>query len=76
MGDEYTDVYYLCPVCGMYTVENWRDNFTGYETVNLSGPLSRQDGDERIALIRQCSRPWDKKCRCSAHRAYFKDALD
>jgi len=76
MGDEYTDVYYLCPACRVFTVANWRDNFTGLETVNVSGPLEEQKGLERLALIRQCSRPWDKKCRCPAHRAYFNDALD
>lgn len=76
MGDEHTDVYFLCPVCGVYSVAQWWDNFTGEETVSLSGPLSRQAGDEQVALIRQCPRPWDKKCRCDAHRAYFRNALD
>ncbi len=76
MGDEYTDVYYLCPVCRAYTVAIWRDNFTGEETLRLSGPLSEQAGNERIALISRCSEPWDKKCRCDAHRAYFNNALD
>jgi hypothetical protein len=76
MGDEYTDSYFLCPVCAVYTVVSWRDNFTGVETVNSHGPLARQEGDSRVKLIRQCVRPWDKKCRCEAHRAYFRDALD
>jgi len=76
MGDEVTDSYFLCPVCGVYTVAQWWDNFTGEETMNLSGPLPKQEGDERIALIRKCSQPWDKKCRCDAHRAYFNNTLD
>lgn len=76
MGDEHTDVYYLCPACGQYTVAHWWDNFTGLETVNVSGPLARAEGDRRIEVIRQCSRPWDKKCRCDAHRDYFNDTLD
>lgn len=76
MGDEYTDVYYLCPVCDVFTVANWRDNFTGVETMNVSGPLEEHKGKELLELIRQCSRPWDKKCRCPAHREYFNDALD
>jgi hypothetical protein len=76
MGDEYTDSYFLCPVCRVYTVASWRDNFTGEETVSISGPRSKQEGDETVELIRQCARPWDKKCRCKAHRAYFNDALD
>ena len=76
MGDEHGDVYFLCPACGMYTVETWWDNFTGVETVEVSGPLSAEAGAGRVALIRQCSRPWDKTCRCNAHREYFGDALD
>ncbi len=76
MGDEHTDSYFLCPVCGVYTVAKWWDNFTGEETMSLSGPLSKQDGDERVTLIQRCSRPWDKKCRCDAHRSYFGNALD
>ncbi|RJP70044.1 MAG: hypothetical protein C4532_09860 [Candidatus Abyssobacteria bacterium SURF_17] len=76
IGDEHTDSYFLCPVCGVYTVVSWWDNFTGVETVNLSGPLSKQKGDERVSLIGQCSRSWDKKCRCEAHRAYFNNTLD
>jgi hypothetical protein len=76
MGDEYTDSYYRCPVCRIYTVAHWRDDFTGSETMNLSGPVSEQEGNERIALIKKCSEPWDKKCRCAAHREYFNDSLD
>jgi hypothetical protein len=76
MGDEYTDSYYLCPVCRVYTKASWRDDFTGSETMNLSGPISEQEGNERVALIKKCSDPWDKKCRCAAHREYFNDALD
>ena len=76
MGDEHTDAYFLCPVCGVYTVVSWWDNFTGDETMSLSGPLSKQEGDERVELIRQCSEPWDKKCRCEAHLAYFNGTLD
>jgi hypothetical protein len=76
MGDEHSDVYCSCPACGVYTVETWWDNFTGVETVSVSGPLSAEAGAERVALIRQCTRAWDKKCRCQAHRAYFGGALD
>jgi hypothetical protein len=76
MGDEYTDSYFLCPVCDVYTVVSWRDNFTGLETVSSSGPLERKKGDELVVLIRKCDRPWDKKCRCEAHSTYFRGALD
>lgn len=76
MGDEYTDSYFFCPGCGVYTVLHWRDNFTGVETVSASGPLLRQVGDRQVELIKKCDRPWDKKCRCSAHRAFFGNSLD
>jgi len=76
MGDEYTDSYYLCPMCRVYTMASWRDNFTGVESMNLYGPIEQQKGNERVELIRKCSRPWDKKCRCETHRRYFNDALD
>jgi len=76
MGDEHTDVFFLCPACSRYTVAEWWDNFTGVETVTVSGPLSKEQGDRRIALIRKCAEPWDKKCRCDAHRDYFNNTLD
>ena len=76
MGDEHTDTYFLCPVCGVYTIASCWDNFTGVETMNSTGPVSREEGDRRVALIRQCSTPWNKKCRCKAHCTYFRGTLD
>jgi hypothetical protein len=55
---------------------SWWDNFTGNETMNLSGPILEQKGNERVALIKKCSASWDKHCRCEAHREYFNDTLD
>ena len=75
-GDEVTDIYYLCPVCNQYTVVTWWDNFTGEETMKVSEPLPRTEGDRRIGIIRQCTRPWDKKCRCESHLDYFNNTLD
>jgi hypothetical protein len=76
MGDEYTDSYYLCRTCQVYTVETWRDRFCGEESASVSGPRSKGEGDSTVALIQKCSTPWDKRCRCEVHRAYFGDALD
>ena len=76
MGDECTDVYYFCPVCKVYSVESWYDNFTGFETSSTSGPLSRKEGDAIVERIQTCLQPWDKKCRCEAHRRHFNDTLD
>ncbi|MCL5269399.1 MAG: hypothetical protein M1457_02330 [bacterium] len=76
MGDEYIETYYYCAECGVYTVEVCHDRFLGEEEVSVQGPVSKTEGDEKVALIRRCSRPWDKKCRCKAHRTYFGDSLD
>jgi hypothetical protein len=76
IGDEVTDSYFFCPGCGAHTKVSWWDSFTGVETMNVSGPLPKQDVRERVDLIRKCSSPWDKKCRCAAHREYFNDTLD
>ncbi len=76
LGDECTDVYYLCPVCGVYSVESCRDDFTGIETSSVKGPLTKAEGDALVEIIRRCAEPWDKKCRCEAHRRYFNDTLD
>jgi hypothetical protein len=76
MGDEHTDSYFLCPACNVYTVATAWDNFTGTETTSLAGPFPKLEGDQRVALIRQCQQPWDKKCRCAAHLAYFNNTLD
>jgi len=76
LGDEYTDSFFLCPACGIYTIASWRDNFTGIETFSASGPVTKSEGDSRVELIRKCDCPWDKKCRCDAHRVYFGGALD
>jgi hypothetical protein len=76
MGDEQTESYYLCPSCGVYTVEVCDDRFCGEETISFRGPLAREEGERQVALIRQCPEPWDKKCRCPAHREYFAGWLD
>lgn len=76
MGDEYIESYYLCPECDLYTVEVIHDRFLGEEEISLRGPISRSEAEGRIALIRRCSEPYDKKCRCEAHRAYFGRWLD
>jgi len=76
MGDECIESYYFCDDCRLYTLEVYFDYFSGEEVSNVYGPISRQEGDAKVALIRQCGQPWNKKCRCPAHRAYFNDLLD
>lgn len=76
MGDEYIDSYYLCQPCQVYTVEVYHDRFLGEDEVSFRGPLSQDEAQAKIDLIRQCSEPWNKKCGCPAHREYFGDWLD
>ena len=76
MGDEYIESYFLCAECGVYTVEIYHDRFSGDEDVLVRGPVPKSVGDAKVELIRQCSEPWNKKCRCRAHRSYFGPSLD
>lgn len=77
LGDECIESYYFCDRCGVYTVENYWDIFSGGESVSIKGPIQKVEGDARVELIKQCSTPWDKKCRCKAHLSYFEgSALD
>jgi hypothetical protein len=76
MGDEYIDSYFFCTTCGVYTVEVYHDRFLGEDEVSVRGPVSKSDGDAKVTLIQQCPEPWDKKCRCEAHRSYFGGWLD
>lgn len=76
MGDEVTDSYYFCGDCRLYTVEIHRDRFLGPAEVSRRGPLSKDEGEEKIRCIEGCPEPGDKKCRCAVHLDYFKDWLD
>lgn len=76
MGDEYTDSYFFCKDCNVYTVEVYRDRFLDAGEVSTRGPVSREEGDEKVRLIRGCPDPWDKKCRCESHVNYFQGWLD
>nr|MDO8115200.1 hypothetical protein [Candidatus Sigynarchaeota archaeon] len=76
MGDEYIASYYFCNKCRVYTKENVHDQFCGEESVSTSGPLTKAEGDAKVTLIKRCPTPWDKKCRCPAHKEYFGPSLD
>jgi len=75
-GDECTETYYYCENCGVYTIEVFWELFSGQESVCLRGPIDKADGDRKITLVRECSEPWNKKCRCPAHLKYFEGSLD
>ncbi len=76
MGDECTDCYYWCGTCGAYTLRLYRDVFAGEETVRDSEPSSKAEGDRGLELIRSCTEPWNERCRCQGHKAYFGGWLD
>jgi hypothetical protein len=76
LGDEHVDTLYRCPACGCYTLERYVDRFGGVETAAAGGPLTKERGDALAALIARCQIPYDKTCRCEAHREYFGDGLD
>jgi hypothetical protein len=76
MGNEHTDTYYYCQDCQCFTCERYVDFFDGREASALDGPISKEEGARALALIRQCETPYEKRCRCNAHREYFGDALD
>jgi hypothetical protein len=76
MGDEYTESYYFCDLCQAYTVEIFHDHYLGEGDVLIKGPMTKAEGDAKVDLVGRCPTPWDKKCRCDAHIAYFGGALD
>ena len=76
MGDETIETFFHCPACDGYSLEICHDRFCGETTTRTEGPYRRADVAERIALIKQCAEPWNKKCRCEAHKHYFQGWLD
>jgi hypothetical protein len=76
MGDEYTHSYYFCNKCGFYTVKVYYDRFLGDEEESAGVSLAKKEGDDRVRIIGECPEPWNKKCHCPAHHAFFRDSLE
>lgn len=76
MGDECTDIYYWCSSCQAYSLRMYRDVFCGPELQRDCGPLTKQEGDRRLALIGRCAAPMNERCKCEAHKEYFGGWLD
>ena len=76
MGDECTDCYYWCEACAVYTIRLVREVFAGPEIAHDSDPIPKDEGDRRLELIRSCPEPYNERCRCEGHRAYFGSWLD
>ncbi len=75
-GDECAECWFLCAKCGFYTVGVYWDCFDGEESSSVRGPVAPAEAEPKITLIGHCATPWDKKCRCKAHREYFEGMLD
>lgn len=69
-GDERTDSWYWCVLCGSWTVEEYLDVFIGEERVTVRGPFPVETGERAVAIIRRCRTPFDKWCECEAHQSY------
>jgi len=76
LGDEHIETLYYCQSCSCYTIEFFFDDFDGPGSAKVEGPITKERGDQLAALIARCGQPWDKKCRCPAHREYFGESLD
>jgi hypothetical protein len=71
-GYECSDSYYFCRRCEVYTVKTVHESFpSGDLDTTTRGPVSKEQGDAKVALIRRCPTPTDKWCHCEAHRAIF-----
>jgi hypothetical protein len=71
MGDEYIYSYWYCSACKVYTAEVYHDRFMGEDSVHCQGPISKERGNEILALIRKCPKPNNKRCTCDAHREFM-----
>jgi len=71
-GDEYTECWYLCGKCHVYSVESFTEQFAGDEKSRVEGPIPKEEGDRKVALAKQCDTPREKKCDCPAHKKYFE----
>lgn len=71
MGDEYTESLYFCDACQKYTKELRHDRFLGETDTMGSAPLSKSEGDRLVALSKKCRAPFNKRCHCAAHQAWF-----
>ena len=71
LGENHGDTWFLCPICNLYTIVTTWDTVTAKDNRSVSGPISKAEGDQRLALIRQCLEPTNKQCYCAAHLAYF-----
>lgn len=67
-GDEYIYSYFRCGGCHRYTVRVYCDSFTGDASISFLPPVSREQGERAVAVIRACPDPMNKFCDCPAHR--------
>lgn len=71
-GDTWDETWYLCPACDVYTRTVCHEVYlSDDEHTMTSGPIARAEGDARVALIRTCPDPGNKRCRCATHQEHF-----
>lgn len=76
MGAAYTEAYYCCPACGQYTLAIYHDSFAGNDSISLTGPLTPEQTEPKLAIIARCPNQLDRNCICDAHKQYFGAWLD
>lgn len=70
-GDEYIYSYFFCERCDVYTVEGYHDRFMGDDEAFMLPPISKDEGDRAVELIRACPDPLNKLCDCPSHAALY-----
>jgi hypothetical protein len=70
-GDEYSDCWYFCESCSVYTLNAFYEPFMGDGETEVRGPFPKEQGDYKISVIRKCASPHDDRCECPAHKEYF-----
>jgi hypothetical protein len=71
MGDEYIYSYWQCSGCAQWTIESFRDEFIGGNTITIMGPFPPPVGARCVALIEACPEPMSKLCECPSHKALY-----
>jgi hypothetical protein len=64
--------YWRCDACSFYTILSFDDSFLGDDGgVSFLGAVSKEVGEEIVALIKQCPDRIDKCCDCESHQKLY-----
>jgi hypothetical protein len=71
-NDESIYSYWRCDACSFYTVRSFDDSFLGDDGgVFFLGAVSKEVGEEIVALIKQCPDRMDQYCDCASHQKLY-----